>query len=367
MSALPAIHSLTEGFSFTESFKDDKYYFISKDKQSYLLTELVNIALTDLQSEKELCGPHMLHLKSPLGNVYEIFALDMGKGLQKIVSKIVEKIKVATFIDWSRTKNQTTCLISQEKFVKPYILNLNGMTYSKISIMDAIEKTLLIDESLRLENRTLVPADIEKIVLIPNLSLVWKNPKVITFSAKQVKIKDFDEREAQSKNIKGFSEFIAALPPTLGSESMDIEKLKHFYASARDMPLTDVNETIENLVIQNIKFPPYHPKGYPVTFCNILFEKCEIIMQCWCGIKIKSSKFVDCTMNLTGVRDSLPYPIVLSKTKLVNCKFIITHLETKGTFKNIEKNQPDILACIFNVVENVSDLENCTLESVNAV
>jgi hypothetical protein len=82
-------------------------------------------------------------------------------------------------------------------------------------------------------------------------------------------------------------------------------------------------------------------------------------MLCWCGIKVKSSKMVDCIIDLKNTSR----PPNLKKTKLVNCKIIVNHVKPPGTYSNIEK-EPKVLEFIHNIVEKASDLENCTLEVV---
>lgn len=366
--------------------KDKKYYFIAKDNKSYLLKTLVNIALNDFQAKKEKMlernstsanqkHSFSLKIRSPERNKYEDIYCWRTNEVDTIASRIIEQIQTRSIVDWARTSNQMTCPLSLEDFDKPYILNMNGRTYSKEFITQAIKESLYKDESLRLEDMTLQPSMIERIILLPNLSLqelsLWKNkPKEITFSAANIQVKDFNEQEARIKNINGFSEFIRDLPPIIDG-LLDAEKLYNYYADARGIAqitktignrdiYTTVDKCIENLVIQNIKFPSSHPKG-GLIFNNILFEKCQIIMKCWCGLRVKSSKFVDCTIDLKKFSGR---PIVLKRTKLVNCKIIVDNdLTPKGSYNNIE-NIPHILDHIFNIVENVSDVENCTLESV---
>lgn len=351
---------------------DSKFYFIKNDCKGYTLQELLDIALSDCQKiiekllskKKTYC---FVDLNSPQGQWYATYFLESPKKkIDVIATEIIQNIKESTLVDWARSSNQTTCPFSLDDYHKPYLLTLNGRTYSKKYITEAVERSLYKDEHLRLEDITLKPSMIDRITLVPNLSLCgktsqWKKtPETIKFSAKKIQFKHFNEREARNKNINEFSDFIRMHSPG----QMKVEALYDYYATARQLPCYEENRTefIEDLVFQNITFPPVAPKS-GLTFRNVLFEKCEIVMECWCNFTVRSSKFVDCTIRLSDKFNG--HGKLLKRTKFVNCTIIMKEDQTtqKGTYKNMAQI-PSILDHIYHVVENASDLENCTLKIV---
>ena len=80
-------------------------------------------------------------------------------------------------------------------------------------------------------------------------------------------------------------------------------------------------------------------------------------MECWCGLSVKSSQLVGCTIDLRKIG----WNVTMKNTQLSDCKILIKGDQKGQSFRDIG-NVEGILRHIHNIVERPSDLRNCTLE-----
>lgn len=207
--------------------------------------------------------------------------------------------------DVSRTAHEKTCALSCEDYVSPHLLNLNGRSYSYEHIHNAISKTLLVGEQLRLEDITILPTQIECIQLYPNHSLGGWTPRKYTEQMMQLKV--FSRERAERYNIPAFSAWLDAIAGDrnqVWDESV-VDLYKNKYCKSRPdqnpAPCDYSNPPVfTNLLIKEVVFPRVHPK-HPVHFVNVEFCQCVIYYECFCGPRFYSCRFVDCWVVLGNI------------------------------------------------------------------
>ena len=65
------------------------------------------------------------------------------------------------------------------------------------------------------------------------------------------------------------------------------------YAKKRGLPTEPERKKIEDVKIEGILLPKYHPKD-TVTFSNCKFSRCILKLGCWCGITFVNCLFDQC-------------------------------------------------------------------------
>lgn len=260
-----------------------KYYFFSSVGESYTLEELF-LANQDIKIELTLNRNN-----EQIGFIQVPLAL--------IKEELKKQVKAWAFVDVSKTNSDDTCPLSQEDYEDPYVLSLNGRTYSKESFLEAVKATLFKGNPLRLEDTTLLPEMLNGLKFYPHGSRGTKGA-TINFDTKQIKLEPYNNLLVNKENIKAVSLFLKNMPK---QEIWDYKGLWSLYAEARgyNKNWPGIGVSIANLKIKDQTFPPpnSHPKcndGH-ITFKNIHFKSCNInLTACWCGFDIKTSLFEDC-------------------------------------------------------------------------
>lgn len=345
-----------------KSIKDDeKFYFVPDDCKSYTLNVLFEHILSQM---KNITNNTVRQCTSPGGNDFLLYwRLNNSDG-----PEIIDSIKQKTFIDWSRTSNEKICPISCDNYENPVILNMDGRTYSFQYIKEMIEKSLIEDENLRLESVTLTPSHLQKMILYPHKDLGKTIDKPFSFANTTVKIKLFQQYLVEKHNIPEMNSIIGEIRKN-HNKMWDYIFLWDTYAKKRGgLPMFNGNtETIQNLILEKIKFPKEHPKcdtGH-LLFKNILFKECEINISCFCGVDINSSLFENCTIDLSSCSRSTN----LKRCIFKNCNFLIAALPFLPSIHSSAKHSTNmfpeniLLKKLFhNCIDNIDQLENCTVQ-----
>jgi hypothetical protein len=205
--------------------------------------------------------------------------------------------------DVSRTAGDTRCSLSlldySDKACVPYILNANGRTYDRDALVQAIEATLPHGHPLRLEDGTIEPEHLQKLVLYPNASLGARaDYTVLVFEDREVAIHAFDER-VQLEERPAFWDDVARTDPAYDEMwNMAGAAAKHGFAkSDRESRIVVANQRCVGR-----RFLQPHPKIScgTVTFRNCEFRHCDVDLKCWCGPRFHGCRFIDCRFHFHG-------------------------------------------------------------------
>lgn len=209
------------------------------------------------------------------------------------------------FVDKSRSEGATICWGTREPYVRPYILNLNGRSYSKEWITAAITDALLTRRSeLHLEDTCIHFTQVDDIVLYQNKSLSgWGyaeeclHPQTLVFNngSGTIEYPAYNHEEMMRRNIPDISRhFDAILPLTaVGSDEASDDDddnttdagcvvalpavLLKCYKTARSGDATTVSPSFRDLCIENIVFPRAFMKlKRAMSFSNVHFVDCVI-------------------------------------------------------------------------------------------
>lgn len=287
----------------------EKYYFFPGICESYSLKELF-LANQDIKID--------LILKE---TEEKVGTLQVSPSL--IWQKLVFILSQYKMLDVSKTNGDEICPLSQEEFENPYILSLNGRTYSLTPFMEAVEAILFQGNPLRLEDVTLLPEMLTNLKFYPHKTRGTKG-EIITFNKNQIKLLPYDGLLIKKENIKEISSFLKNMPKR---EIWDYKGLWSLYAGKRgyNQKWPGIGVSISNLKIKDQTFPPpnSHPKcdsGH-ITFKNIYFKNCIIdLSSCWCGLDIKTSLFEDCIFLISKNNIGHHGQIIMSNQ--INCQKI---------------------------------------------
>lgn len=259
------------------SVSDKQYWFWPDDGRSYT-KEFITEFVSTLNEENK---------KTPHGTPVEYYWR-----LERSVKNFGDSEYCEFFLDKSRNARDKQCSLSFEPFAtcEPYVLNLNGRSYAKAAIMEAIE-VLSEGHPLRLEDVTIEPEQLVYIKLYPNYTLgAPETSTVVGYEEVEVPIKAFDIKQTLEEN-PAFWDAVAVVDSN-GIWSMESAAVKFGFTSGRcKEPL------VKNQLCTNRKVPWPHPKmngSGAVILRNCLFRNCEIDIDCWCGPRFHGCRFEDC-------------------------------------------------------------------------
>lgn len=211
---------------------------------------------------------------------------------------------VDDLIDWARTSGQTDCPLTAEAFNKPHVLSCNGRSYSLDAFNEAVKRTLLQGEPLRLEDTTLTALDLGNMKLYPNYSLPgWELLRVaIEFSEALVDTKKlwFSMDRVRARHNPA----IAALFDRPDIEKGDLALVSGMHIiKAYQTQHNTFGSTVANLSVDRAVFPRAHIKVGP-HLQNVLFRDCVMKLDCWCGMRAVGCRFENCTFIVNGAEVS---------------------------------------------------------------
>ena len=250
---------------------------------------------------------------------------------EKIKHDVIETLeKYHLVMDKTKMSGDKLCSLTQDEFKNPYWLNINGRTYEFDSIKEAINKTLFMDENLRLEDVTLTPEMLDRIRLTPNDDLF--DPQRVRRGIeycpdlKELKIFPYDESRIRKNNIPNFSSKVREILDFSDENNCwRYKELWEAYALEKDLePKWSGDKlAIRDLELTGIILTKYHPKCNTgkIIFKNIHFIDCVIDCDaCWCGAEFKDCKFSDCVM--MSSKPSSYAQFTLTRCTKHNCKVI---------------------------------------------
>jgi hypothetical protein len=264
-----------------------KYWFWIKDEHSYDEDQL-RTYIDDLPDH------HRISALSPSGNnVGSVYFLKTD------LKNIGTPVCTGFVVDKSKSAGDTICPISHDEYAtgQPMLLNLNQRSYNRDAIVAVISNTLKNGIPLRLEDITIEPEQLPTMRLYPNRSLGRHQlGTVIKFSEEKYVIRAFDGNVKMDTNPEFWD--AVAIPDHNGIWSLSSAAVAYGFAESDELPVF----IIKNQICEERKFPWPHPKvntGYAI-FRNCLFRKCEIVMECWCGVVLHGCRFEYCTFIIKG-------------------------------------------------------------------
>jgi len=227
---------------------------------------------------------------------------DINDKLKETIEETFDKL----IIDKTRISGQTICSLTQEEYKDPYYLNLTGRSYEFEAIKKAIETHLYNNENLRLEDITLTPEMIDRIVLVPNFSIskntYYHRSNSYKFDSNKIKKEPFNIDKLLKNNIPKFSnEMRNILEKDVKREIWNYEEIWEIYATYRDLnsKWPDEKVYIRDIQFDRINLIRNHPKcntGH-VTFKNCKFSQSVLnVLGCWCGVSFEDCLFENCKL-----------------------------------------------------------------------
>ena len=226
--------------------------------------------------------------------------------------------------DWSMSTDQKTCPLTLDEYEEPYFLNMNGRTYSKKAIIEAVQSTLLKGENLRLEDITIYPDEdtahnfklYAHRTLNPNAKYLNGEPHGIVIDVEAMTYKGYRETPA-NRNIPEFSKWLG----NINSDSngmWDDDNLYAKYARKRGLPEkpADGRRRVEDIKIEDIMMFRHHPKCDEgiFVFSNCKFTRCMLKLYCWCGVT-----FINCLFEQCIITDKLERDVSARGCLFKNC------------------------------------------------
>lgn len=280
---------------------EDPYYFITPDSTSYRKSQLIALWKCQLACVTE----KTCNLVSPQGNnLATRYTSKNNDDFDEMFTGYTSIIK-----DWSRSSNQTTCVLSCYPYETPYFFPITGYTYEKDDLKVAIEITLMLGKSLRLEAQTISPHKLH-ITLYPHIGLGAKrSDRVVEYKEADIKWPKFD---------LSIVHHYPTVEIGLRSAEFDASRCAWVISKVYTDYLTLSNTTRDandNTVFANIRLNrvdfKYHVKGRDggymgVHFQNTHFIECKWVSECRCGLKYIGCLFENCIMDFTGHHGWLP-------------------------------------------------------------
>jgi hypothetical protein len=192
----------------------------------------------------------------------------------------------------------TTCGITLQPYRKPYLLNLNGRTYEKKAILEAIGSTLLRGMSLCLTEGDLhlqiEPWEVDRIKLYPHLTL-WPAqalPPVREFELAQVQSWPV-YRDVSVHDSPKLMQRLRHLDPKSAPNWQRLLTEEHFINENTGERLVH-HIIIRDLVLFN-HAPPY------IRWANCRVVRCDLRLANFGHSQIFACRFVQCRVDLRGV------------------------------------------------------------------
>ena len=260
-----------------------------------------------------------------------------------ILSDAKQYIRKNLIVDQSRISGDKICSLSQEEFDTPVILNVNGRTYSRKHLQEALEKTIYKDKELRLEDVTLRPNMTNPhkhgIFYFENLSMPTKNRnwQLQEIRYKMIKPEDiqwepFNHDKVILNNLPEVVEVIR-LEANVGNDgTVKMDDSWAIYAQKRGLTQEESKDTsigFRYLHLEKINAFKFHAKSMTglIVFNNCLFENCIIsVTNCWCGFRFKDCQFKNCKLvKIPDGSDHCPMYSSCTRCTYVDCQEV-THL-----------------------------------------
>ncbi len=261
------------------------YYYWPKDRHSFTIGDL---------------EPYVKTAPNPMGWIVTPNRHVDDHASVKFHWEQLPKLGTGTFVlfilDVSRTNEDTICPITLKPFAacNPHLLNFNGRSYARKALMEVADG-LKSGLQMRLEDTTLHPEQLRKLVFYPNESLgaeAGQHP--VKFKTEPPPIHKFDP----SIELENHPEFWACINKG-DKEQWNLDAAIETYNIPSKENRCDLNFTvIANQYCSKQKLCWPHPKtishGCPI-FKNCLFVECEIYCACWCGAYFHGCRFLNCT------------------------------------------------------------------------
>lgn len=279
---------VTAGVDLTHSPKRQKieprvYHYWIKDRHSFTFDEIEPYALACPNRDGYIVTPNKHVAQSSTLNFY-----------WRLLRKPKLNHDNPVFIpDVSRTNGDTVCSICRKNFRKcnPFILNFNNRTYCLLDLGKMIVE-LKDSRSVRLEDYTIYPEQLNSIILYPNESLGAKpNQEKRTFESHKCPIEKFKPSTKFQSNPEFWKD---VLIPNGGCWGMEAAAEKHKFI----FPDNTAQIIIADQQCTGQKILWHHGKSFhhgSTVFRNCLFTNCEIFCDCWCACFFYGCRFVRCT------------------------------------------------------------------------
>jgi hypothetical protein len=329
------------------------YHFVLADSCSYAADELLHHMTKQVVNGYPF-STRFIELKTPKGNYMKAFHVQDSKNkplsFEKIMNNLYHEwesfLTYNTIVDKSRNAADTKCGLSLEDYLEPYILCADGRTYNRDTIEKAITNTLMNDEYLNLQDKTLTFRDVEqnKVILYPNLSL-WPSPGphsvplAIEFKSVDIKFNRYNRNKIvladllshQLRNDEGEDNRGTHFDyPTF----VDVYKKYH----EPDVTFDETKAIIKNVEIIEAPLFKHHGKSSKgdAVFYNAKLTQCTIT-GCICGVQFTSCLFYKCKFDLKK----------LNHFNCKNCDFIECEF--------IGESKDTTCSLLFNSISEISD------------
>ena len=314
------------------------YYYWVADNQSYLLTDIKAHMVAEIARLDFTPDPNGFVTSKYIKTIANNSGLDLWlcKDItaDKLVARLIENRSL--IYDKAKNANDTVCPISLDEYNCPMIVNITGRSYSRTSIKEAVEKSLLLGNKLCLEDLNLEPQHIKALMLYPNKSLpnagAWtvETLKPLSWSFSQVlKLPAFDS----SKCTKLLPKFVHHLNQPDSDDMWGFLRAYEYYCQQYPGTPEVIDDTyiVENFVLSNETLFKNHPKmnSGKAIFRNVHFKYCDFELSCLCGPVFHSCCFDHCTITVKQ-----PNHLNFKSTEFNDCTFKYTSdkINEKGLY-----------------------------------
>jgi hypothetical protein len=315
-----------------------RWIFCEKDQRSYSGKDLIAHALQEYRSQladlQEGQSAFAVYCYTPLKtHIGHIDIATNAEGFFPTEKEFVERVEkcLPQTVDWAATSGQTDCVLTMQPYEQPYRLALNGKTYSKQAFDVLVASVVNNAKPTTLDDGTLIrPADISNLTLHPNLSF-WDEVDIPEeamhrYEGDKFSVAPFDYRKALRNNIP---DLFSLMNHEISGDgrSWNAQPLYQKYTKARGMAAEEKPNPVmlEDLVVSGTTFYVYHRKQPSLQLKNMLFEDCQITgypdgkqQGCACCLRISSSRFRNCTIDLQNIERS---PL-MEATVFEDCTFL---------------------------------------------
>lgn len=272
------------------------YVYWPRDKASYkeeeiemVIRDMINkMKIRKLEKNINPYRPNkFIHNKciTPNGTKFKVY-FDIDD--VKTINAFIKNEKETFIYDKSKTNGDNICIFTLENHKKPYLLNLNGRYYSKYYIKSAINDTLKRGKTLRLEDITLNPFELQYIKLYP----IYKtNKKIIEYSLNDIECRP-RYNPCFSQTLPEITRLFETAEPSC-TVHLDTRIIYDKYKDQAMNVYDNKKLKFKDLVIDNIAFPKYAHK-IKASYFNIKFINCVIICENFNKQSIYSCLFENC-------------------------------------------------------------------------